>query len=225
MTSATPNRAHGVIGNPGLELDWLRRAGQGQPADEELALVKRELVRLRVALEASKARESRAWELARRDPLTGLPNRAAFETHSTRVLSTHTEASQVFGLLFIDLDRFKQVNDRLGHPAGDELLRIVAARLMHAVRRGDLVSRHGGDEFLCLLPELSDDERALAIAHALVRAVQAPCRIGSQQVSVRPSIGIALYPRHGLTIGALVSSADRAMYRAKAQHIGVAMAG
>lgn len=225
MNRAAPNQAHGVIGNPGLELDWLRRAGQSHAADDALALARRELVRLRAALQASQAREARAWELARRDPLTGLPNRMAFETHSTRVLSTHTDASRVFGLLFIDLDGFKQINDRLGHPAGDALLRIVAARLAHAVRRGDLVSRHGGDEFLCLLPELSDDERALAIARALVRAVEAPCRLGSQQVSVRPSIGIALYPRDGLTIGALVACADRAMYRAKAQQSGVAMAG
>lgn len=223
--SAAPNRADTAMGKAGTAFEWPRPAEHNPRTEQQLAVARQELVRLRAALAASQTREAHAWELARRDPLTGLPNRIAFDAHSLRMLSTHTEGSGVFGLLFIDLDGFKAVNDRLGHPAGDELLRIVGERLVHAVRRGDLVSRHGGDEFLCLLPDLSDDQRALTIARSLVRAVESPCQIGSQQVSVRPSIGIALYPRDGLTIGALVGNADRAMYRAKSLHSGVAMVG
>lgn len=215
------------IACPGALLCGHGRQGRDErlaQAQHQLEAACLEAARLRQALEASVAREQRARLQASRDALTGLPNRTAFEAHATRTLAAHCDGARVFGLMFIDLDGFKAINDSLGHQAGDELLRIVGARLMHGVRRGDLVSRHGGDEFLCLLPRLAGEDRALSIAQALVHAVGQPCHLAGQCVSVRPSIGIALYPRDGDSIDALVQRADEAMRCAKADPMGVAVA-
>jgi diguanylate cyclase (GGDEF)-like protein len=193
-----------------------------EPTAEPTAEPHAELQRLRHALAQSQRALARAQAdlvLARRaahsDALTGLPNRLGFDRPSRRVLAEHDSGEQLLALLFVDLDGFKAVNDRLGHDAGDELLRVVGARLRHAMREGDLVCRHGGDEFVCLLPHLADAGRAAAIAEGLVRAIAAPCQIGPHPVRVTASIGLAMYPRDGSTVGALVRSADAAMYAAK----------
>jgi diguanylate cyclase (GGDEF)-like protein len=191
-------------------------------AGDELQRLRHELARTQVALERSQAELAQALSAACLDTLTGLPNRRGFDRPSRRLLAAHGTASQPLALLFIDLDGFKAVNDRLGHHAGDELLRIVGARLAHAVRAGDLVCRHGGDEFLCLLPRLCEPERAAAIAAGLLTAIAAPCEIGGQRVSVTASIGLALYPRDGRTVGELLRAADAAMYAAKARGNGQA---
>ena len=123
-------------------------------AELELALRESvtELQRVQAALSESLAREAQAQLLAWHDPLTGLPNRRGFELSSVSTLARQRASSAVFALLFIDLDDFKSVNDLHGHAVGDELLRVIGQRLVHALRAGDVGSRQGGDEFLCLLP-------------------------------------------------------------------------
>jgi diguanylate cyclase (GGDEF)-like protein len=179
-----------------------------------------ELQRVQSALSESLAREAQAQQLAWHDPLTGLPNRRGFEASTVSTLARRRTGSSVFALLFIDLDDFKHVNDHHGHAVGDELLCVIGQRLVHALRAGDLVSRQGGDEFLCLLPEVQDAEHAAAIAHKLFDSVAAPCLLGGVPLQVRPSIGVALYPRDGDNIAALIAQADGAMYQAKRRRSG-----
>ncbi len=208
----------------GLAVD-LRRERLEQPVmQRELERLRLELAGARQALERLQAALAQARRAARSDTLTGLPNRRGFEGPSRRVLAAHGNGSLPLALLFIDLDGFKSVNDSLGHEAGDALLRIVGARLAHAVREGDLVCRHGGDEFLCLLPHLGDAACAAAIATALLAVIAAPCQLGPHRVSVKASIGLALLPGAGRTVGALVRAADAAMYAAKSQGSGLAIA-
>lgn len=158
-------------------------------------------------------------QVAYQDALTGLPNRASFEIHSRRILSKHAPQLAAFGLMYIDLDGFKTVNDTHGHGVGDELLKIIGSRLVHAVRTADSVSRHGGDEFLCLLMDVGDEAQISSIAEKLFDAVSAPCQLGALAVSVKPSIGIALYPKDGTTVDTLLQRADSAMFWAKRHHL------
>ncbi len=164
---------------------------------------------------ASEARGQDARHTALHDPLTGLPNRHSFEEISAEVLAGHATRTREFGLLYIDLDGFKAINDTHGHSIGDELLKVVGSRLSHGVRSQDSVCRHGGDEFVCLLLDIQDTEQVAAIADKLFAAVSAPCQIGPLAVSVAPSIGIALYPGDGATLVDLLRNADCAMFRAK----------
>ena len=194
-----------------------------RPADDVEAL-RQALRHTQDALAASLAREQQAWLAANCDVLTGLPNRLSFGRHSTQTLSTHTEQGRAFCLLFIDLDGFKAVNDLLGHRAGDALLKVVGARLQHTLRAGDFVSRHGGDEFVCLLPEVQKEKEALAVGRKLRAKVSAPCKLGPTRVQVRASVGIALFPQDGPSVEALLERADRAMLWAKAHQAGLALA-
>ena len=158
------------------------------------------------------------------DPLTGLANRRTFDARLRDALATHTANGWGLCLLFIDLDGFKQANDRLGHAVGDALLKVVGARLVHAVRAADLVSRHGGDEFVCMLPQTQQAVDALAIAHKLVAAVAAPCHLNGQAVTVQASAGVAIFPHDGTTVEALLQRADRAMLLAKQRRAGAMLA-
>jgi diguanylate cyclase (GGDEF)-like protein len=176
------------------------------------------------ALQASRAELARTRQAAVCDALTGLPNRRGLEPPLRRELAEHAGGPHLLALLFVDRNGFKAVNDRLGHAAGDELLRIVGARLVNGMRRSDLVCRYGGDEFVCLLPRLHSATRAGALAAALLRSIAEPCVLGGQQVRVQASIGVAIYPRDGDNIAALLRSADTAMYAAKSRPGGVAMA-
>lgn len=158
------------------------------------------------------------------DLLTGLPNRRGFELPGGRLLAQHVGGPDKLALLFVDLDGFKAINDRFGHAVGDALLQVVAARLAAGMRHGDLVCRHGGDEFVCLLPSLDSEERALALAAELLRAITQPCALGGHHVTVGASIGVAVYPRNGESLSSLLRSADGAMYEAKGQRCGLALA-
>lgn len=175
---------------------------------------------MQAALCDSLAREAQAQHLAWHDPLTGLPNRRGFEARSGDTLTRHQSGSQNFALLFIDLDDFKLVNDQHGHAVGDELLRVIGQRLVHALRAGDMVSRQGGDEFLCLLPDVHDADHVASIARKLFDSVAAPCQLGGRPLQVKPSIGVALYPRDGDNIAALIAQADGAMFHAKRRRTG-----
>jgi diguanylate cyclase (GGDEF)-like protein/PAS domain S-box-containing protein len=149
---------------------------------------------------------------ATHDVLTGLGNRALLTGELDRL--TEETRSEQYAAVFIDLDHFKPINDRLGHRAGDEVLRIVASRLSAAVRPGDVVCRLGGDEFALLLPDV-DDAEAHVIAQRMLESLRVPIAVDGHVVHVDASVGIAVAPADGAPQGNLVRLADNAMYRAK----------
>jgi diguanylate cyclase (GGDEF)-like protein/PAS domain S-box-containing protein len=153
--------------------------------------------------------------LAHHDPLTGLPNRAMFTERAREAVAHAKRHGRNAAFLFIDLDNFKQINDRLGHEVGDGLLRAISARLRAAVRGDDFVARIGGDEFCVLLLDIADAREAAAVAQKLVHELGAPCQVGRHEVSSGASIGIACVPLDGEDAGTLLRLADTAMYRAK----------
>jgi diguanylate cyclase (GGDEF)-like protein/PAS domain S-box-containing protein len=167
-----------------------------------------------------KAAEERILHMAQHDALTGLPNRAMFAVHLEQAMAEARRDGPGFALLVMDLDRFKQVNDTLGHDAGDRLLEEVARRLSCAVRESDIVARIGGDEFVALLRSADTPKQAMGVAEKIRVSVCAPCTIGAQSVPVSLSIGIALFPLHGSQAEALFRLADAAMYRAKSGNSG-----
>ena len=159
--------------------------------------------------------EERLSTLVYRDPLTGLPNRRLFEDRLAISLAQAHRYRHRLAVIFLDLDRFKEVNDGLGHAAGDELLKAFSARLAESVREGDTVARVAGDEFTLLLPGIHYTEDLAAISRKLVEAVRRPFRLDGQDVRVTVSGGISLYPEDGVDVEALLKKADTAMYRAK----------
>ncbi|SDN14977.1 sensor domain-containing diguanylate cyclase [Pseudomonas jinjuensis] len=161
------------------------------------------------------AYQSQLLDMAYRDALTGLGNRKAFQEQLEAHLNRPAEESEVTALLFIDLDHFKDVNDRHGHDVGDQLLITVASRLRGSLRQPDLSFRLGGDEFTVLLHS-SDQHQAMALGERLLKALGEPYALGDLLIDViSPSIGIALYPLHANTADTLLKAADSAMYRAK----------
>lgn len=158
--------------------------------------------------------------LANRDPLTGLMVSRVFAQQAAQVLSPGQQEGRRLGLLFVDLDGFKAINDSHGHAAGDEVLREVAARFAAVLRSPDTLTRLGGDEFVVLLHEIDADEVAASVAARLVGALGTPIRHGGKEFRVAASIGIALAPEHGSSYEGLLEAADRAMYQAKAQGKG-----
>jgi diguanylate cyclase (GGDEF)-like protein len=159
--------------------------------------------------------EAQLRHLAQHDALTGLPTMPHARECLTDAMARSRRRATTLALMFIDLDGFKGVNDRLGHGAGDELLRQVAVRLRAGLREVDVVARVGGDEFLVLLEEVEDGTAALRVALKLLVAMKPPIVAGDQAVAIGASIGIALYPGAGETVDELVKRADAAMYDAK----------
>jgi len=162
-----------------------------------------------------KRKDSEIWHQANFDSLTGLPNRTLLEDRIHQLIRMARRRDSQVAVLFIDLDRFKPVNDQYGHAAGDDLLRQVAHRLQNVLREEDTVARLGGDEFVVVLPNvvsLSDAERTAA---RVVDSVSQPYRLGQAFVEISCSIGIATFPEHGDLPGVLMEAADQAMYRAK----------
>jgi diguanylate cyclase (GGDEF)-like protein/PAS domain S-box-containing protein len=159
--------------------------------------------------------EERLSTLVYRDPLTGLPNRRLFEDRLAMALAQAHRYRHRLAVIFLDLDRFKQVNDTLGHAVGDALLKAVSERLADSVREGDTVARLAGDEFTMLLPGIHYAEDLAAISRKLVEALRRPFHLDGHDVCVTASGGIGLYPEDGEDPAALLKSADAAMYRAK----------
>lgn len=154
--------------------------------------------------------------LSRHDALTELPNRRLFMERLEAAVERSKRSGVPLALLFIDLNKFKDINDRLGHDAGDAVLKAVAERLLANTRHIDTVARLGGDEFVVLLENVPDADTVAAIAQKLWTSMQAPVAFGTEALSVGLSIGISLFPQDGSTLDQLISSADTAMYRSKA---------
>jgi len=153
--------------------------------------------------------------MATHDSLTGLPNRTLFTDRLTMALIQARRSQKMLAVMLLDLDYFKDVNDSLGHSVGDQLLCAVGNRLRELLRRGDTVSRVGGDEFLLLLPEIARIEDATTIAQKVVQAFRRPFVLDDHELHITTSIGIAIYPDDGGDADILIKNADTAMYCAK----------
>jgi diguanylate cyclase (GGDEF)-like protein/PAS domain S-box-containing protein len=166
---------------------------------------------------AIERKQTQTWlqYLARHDPLTGLPNRELFHDRLQTALTRARREQSRMALLYIDLDRFKQVNDGFGHATGDLLLREVGARLRQCVRESDTVGRLGGDEFVVLLPTIEELDDASLVAEKIRHALNRPFEIDGRQVHISSSIGISVHPEQGDEKQQLIQHADRAMYGAK----------
>ncbi len=159
--------------------------------------------------------EQRIWHIAHHDSLTGLPNRILLHDRLEQALAQAQRSRHRVAVMFLDLDRFKSVNDTLGHAIGDELLKEVAQRLVSVVRAVDTVSRLGGDEFVVVLHEISSPDDAVQVAEKILGALALPVSIGSYQLRITSSIGISIFPDDGDEVFALMKNADTAMYHAK----------
>ncbi len=154
--------------------------------------------------------------LAQHDFLTGLPNRMLLNDRLAQAIAAALRHSASLAVLFLDVDHFKRINDSLGHGIGDRLLRSIALRLVGCVRRSDTISRHGGDEFIVLLSEMTHAQDAVVAAENIFRALRAPYRIGEQNLHVTVSMGISLYPHDSIDAETLLKKADAALFRVKA---------
>ncbi len=180
-----------------------------------MGLLYREARRTRRLLARTEESRARIEHLAHHDALTGLPNRRLFEDRLIQALAVAARARRRVALLYLDLDGFKEINDSLGHRAGDELLRTVAERLAGSIRGGDTIARLGGDEFAVIQIELRSAPDAAALADRLMVAAARPVRIAQQEVVVGTSVGIAIFPEDGGTADELCANADVALYSAK----------
>lgn len=172
----------------------------------------------RVAARTAQLRENqeRLTHLAHHDPLTDLPNRLLFEDRLQQTIAKARRAQETAALLFFDLDRFKEINDSLGHSVGDLVLCEVGQRLRTLVRESDTVARLGGDEFVIILEQVEGEEGVAEVARKVVQAMALPLAVAGREITLTGSIGISLYPDDGGDVDALMKTADDAMYRAKA---------
>lgn len=169
-----------------------------------------------LALEDARGAHEAVLHMAHHDALTGLPNRTLLRQRLEQAIAKARCSAQHAALVFCDLDKFKQINDTLGHEAGDGLLREVAERLARAVRCDETVARLGGDEFVIVLSDLAQAGSAEAVVRTLIAALSEPMTIAGQQFVVTVSVGLSVYPQHGETGDDLMRAADGAMYQAKA---------
>ncbi|OHB28756.1 MAG: hypothetical protein A2X84_06500 [Desulfuromonadaceae bacterium GWC2_58_13] len=179
--------------------------------------VKEDITQRKANEESLQEKELHLHYLAHHDSLTGLPNRALFQDRLRHAIDKAERAQQKVALLLLDLDRFKNINDSLGHDVGDELLLQVARRIKICVRETDTVARFGGDEFVIILENIGQIEKVAFLAQKLQQELNKATQVGEHELYVSTSIGISLYPNDGRDVESLLSSADVAMYRAKAQ--------
>lgn len=205
--------------------------GKVQDAADKLSMVNLALeaeVSARHVLEGHLATVTHDEEIARHaalhDALTGLPNRTLFENRLEHGLAQAKRHDRILAVMFLDLNGFKTINDTHGHDVGDAVLQSIADRLKEHARDDDTVSRFGGDEFLYLLTEIDSDQDAVPIAQKIGNAIQLPCQLSAGALHISASIGIAVFPKDGTSVRALIKSADTAMYKAKRDKSGYAFA-
>lgn len=228
LSSVNTELAHEMVLNG--EPEGVRQAleksqaveGKVQDAADKLSLVNLALeaeVSARHLLEGHLATLTHDEEIARHaalhDPLTGLPNRVLFEDRLEHGLAQAKRHDRILAVMFLDLDDFKAINDVHGHDVGDAVLKVIADRLTEHAREDDTVSRFGGDEFLYLLTEIDGGQDAMPVAQAIADAIQLPVEVSIGALKIGVSIGIAIFPKDGTSVSALIKSADRAMYKAK----------
>ena len=193
-------------------LHWLRCRGNATLNSQQVPI---SVLCLTQDITSAKESELRARFLANHDALTGLANRSLLEDRLQQAINVARRDKRRIGVVFIDLDRFKEINDELGHHAGDTLLVQVARRLTDSVRQSDSVCRHSGDEFIVLLPGIHNADEAGRIVGKISQALARPHAIAGREFHVTASIGIAVYPDDGETGDMLIRNADAAMYQAK----------
>jgi len=203
------------------EVWYRRRDGEVIPAWQNLSVVKNaqgepiRYIGVFTDISEKKASEERIHHLAHYDLLTDLPNRVLLQDRLQNALDRMHRVDRQLAVLFLDLDRFKNVNDSLGHPVGDRLLQAVAHRLNTVVREQDTVARLGGDEFLLILEDLDDPQHAGVVARKILESLSLPVRVEQHDIYIGASIGISVFPGDGHDADALIKNADTAMYRAK----------
>jgi len=209
---ATEQRELALLPQEGAAKATARAVAQIRRVNERLVLT---TVAAQTRTEAAEQATAVMTHAAQYDSLTGLPNRALLADRLERSIAFAQRQGHRVALLFLDLDHFKEVNDTLGHPAGDRLLQSTAKRLQACVRHTDTVCRQGGDEFVILLSEVVKVSDALLTAGKVIAAMTKPLRISGRRISVTVSIGISFYPDDGGDADTLVRAADKAMYLAK----------
>ena len=188
------------------------RAAQLVEVNQRLVL---SVLHARTDAEAAARALDEASRRAQLDALTALPNRLLLLDRFAQAAANANRHGSRMALLFLDLDKFKRVNDTFGHAVGDEVLKLAAHCLSASVRAADTVSRHGGDEFLILLAEVSHASDAVRVADKVIAALGAVHRVGPHELRLTASIGIGIYPDHGVEADVLIHRADAAMYRVK----------
>jgi diguanylate cyclase (GGDEF)-like protein len=184
-------------------------------AAAEIAVLRSLNAQLMREIAVLRGREANAQRLADRDALTGLYNRRRLSELLVQAIAAASRQQHRVGVLFIDLDGFKDVNDQHGHAMGDELLTTVAGRICSRARSGDVIGRYGGDEFVVLLQGVPNRAAALEMAAAIAGRVALPCQLEGEELRVTAAVGVALYPDDGQTAAELLQRADERMYRAK----------
>jgi diguanylate cyclase len=183
--------------------------------ESELANTKTDLAEVRDDLSKAQVKTEEAQQIALQDALTGLPNRVSFEQSLDHGLLQAKRHGWGLAVLFIDIDKFKSINDSYGHDLGDQVLLMVANRLKSFVRDEDIVSRWGGDEFVCLLLEVKQEADVTYLAEKIINRIAEAYEFNGTVLSIIASIGIAIYPADGDTSDILFKNADTAMYKAK----------
>src|SRR5580692_9736131 len=214
-----------------------RDIGAMVPPEEKLSYLQKpfhphEIRQMTISLASKWRSEHRIVKLAYFDALTGLPNREQLRNRLNSTLTSAKQHQRMLAVLYLDLDNFKRVNDTLGHAVGDELLRLVAARLRSSLRseesvddlptaRSSHIARLGGDEFIVVLPSIRSADDAAAVAARLIAELQEPMRLALHTLVVTPSVGVALFPGAGVEVDTLLRNADLAMYFAKRKGPGM----
>jgi diguanylate cyclase len=183
--------------------------------ESELATTKTDLAEVRDDLSKAQVKTEEAQQIALRDALTGLPNRVLFEQSLDQGLIQAKRHGWGLAVLFIDIDNFKNINDSYGHDLGDQVLLMVADRVKSFIRDEDIVSRWGGDEFVCLLLEVKQEADVTYLTEKMINRIAEAYEFNGTSLSIRASIGIAIYPADGDTPDVLFKNADTAMYKAK----------
>jgi len=223
----TPTLKKGLVpGAEAVELKLRNRGGETHDAEvttsiiayqgrDVFCLVTRDVTARKAADARLRASEKRLDHLAHHDPLTGLPNRLYLQSYLKRAMTEAEANGTPLALLFLDVDRFKFINDSRGHETGDALLKEVAQRLKGAVGEGRLVVRMGGDEFVVVMPNATDNHHITQLSNRILETLRQPFWFGNLQFLVTGSVGISVYPRDATDLSMLVRSADTAMYHAK----------